>query len=275
MLQVLGMGIGLAAVDTDDTGNLKGIGIGTGVWSLIAPLIAMFLGAMLVGRLCGSRDRKIGAMHGSVMWALALIIGMWAMVSVVSSIAHGVARVGGAAIGATGSVVSSGVGAASRNGDGAMSALGIDTNDLLGPINQRLKENGKPPITANQLEATTRAVAQRGLHQGKLDRNVLVDEIAKNTSLSRADAEDLANQFEDKYQAMADKAGNAVDQVSEKAKDVALETADKTGKVLLFGGLMMLLSLGAAIGGGMLGVKMREREEASDRTVVPPMSGGL
>src|SRR5262245_57805441 len=87
LLQVLGMGLGLAAVNTDNAGNLKGIGIGTGIWTLIAPLIALFLGAWLAGRMSGSRDKKIGAMHGGVIWALAMIIGLWAVVSTVSTLA--------------------------------------------------------------------------------------------------------------------------------------------------------------------------------------------
>jgi hypothetical protein len=90
LLQTLGMGVGLSAVDVDDAGNLKGIGIGTGVWSLIAPLIAMFVGALLAGRLCGSRGRAVGAMHGAVMWALALMFGLWALLSIVSAVRRSV-----------------------------------------------------------------------------------------------------------------------------------------------------------------------------------------
>src|SRR5690606_15493372 len=66
LLHILGVGLGLAVIDTDDAGNLRGIGIGTGIWVLIAPLIAMFLGALLAGFLSGTRDSKVGAMHGSV-----------------------------------------------------------------------------------------------------------------------------------------------------------------------------------------------------------------
>src|SRR5436190_6171171 len=79
LLQTLGMGLGLAAVDTDDAGSLKGVGIGTGIWSLIAPLIAMFFGAYVAGRLAVTHDRRIGAIHGSVMWGLATVVGLWAM----------------------------------------------------------------------------------------------------------------------------------------------------------------------------------------------------
>src|ERR1044071_7963382 len=93
LLQVLGMGVGLTAIDTDDAGSLKGAGIATGIWSIIAPLIAMFFGGLLAGRTSGTRDRKVGAMHGSVMWALALSVGLWAMMSILSSVVGGVRHV--------------------------------------------------------------------------------------------------------------------------------------------------------------------------------------
>jgi hypothetical protein len=254
LLQVLGMGIGLAAVDTDDPGSLRAAGIGTGIWSVIAPLIAMFLGAMLAGRLCGSRDRKVGAMHGGVLWALATVLGLWAMLGLVSAMASGVARVGGAAAGATSAMVSGAAGGA----DEAMSALGIGPQDLVAPINERLESQGMPPITSRQLANTVRAVAQRGLRGGELDREVLVQELERNTALSRTDAEDIADQFGERYQALATRVGD----VGERAQEVGLAAADKAGKALLLGGLMMLLSLGAAIGGGLLGVsRPREIEE--------------
>ena len=44
LLQMIGMGIGLARVDVDPAGELRGVGIGTSVWTLVAPIIAMFAG---------------------------------------------------------------------------------------------------------------------------------------------------------------------------------------------------------------------------------------
>jgi hypothetical protein len=275
LLQTLGVGIGLASVDVDEAGNLRGIGIGTGIWSLIAPLIAMFLGAYLAGRLAGTFSRKVGAMHGSVVWALATLVGLWAMLSLVGAMAHGAMRVGGAAVSAGTSVVS---GAASAGASAQpMEALGIDANDLLGPINERLQREGKPPITAKQLNQTVKAVAQRGVREGSLDREMVIDEVVRNTNLSRADAEDVANDVMARVQSAQQRAGQAVDRVQERAEDAARVAADKTGKALLLGGIMMLLSLGAAIAGGALGVpkhairdRDRDLDRDLDRTDVPP-----
>lgn len=280
MLQTLGMGLGLAAVDTDEAGSLKAVGIGTGIWSIIAPLIALFVGAYVAGRLAGAREHRVGGTHGAVVWSLATVIGLWAMVSVVSTIASGAARIGGAAAHVTGSAISGTASAGGKAGMGAMSALGIDANDLLAPINQRLSQQGKPPITANQLQETLQGIAQRGLHQGRLDRQVIVDEVARNTALSRADSEDIANQIEARYQEVASNVGEKVQEVGEQATHVALETADKTGKALLIGGVMMLLSLASATGGGMLGARSTARRIRRDEiareeviartTIIPP-----
>src|SRR5438477_10327762 len=49
LLQMLGTGIGLAVIDTNDPHSLRGIGIGTGIWSVIAPLLALFFGGMVAG----------------------------------------------------------------------------------------------------------------------------------------------------------------------------------------------------------------------------------
>jgi hypothetical protein len=264
LLQTLGMGLGLSTVDIDNTGSLRAVGIGTGIWSIIAPLIAMFIGAFIAGRLDGSRSAGIGAMHGAVTWALSTVLGLWLMLSILGALASGAAKVGTAAAGATGSVVSSAVSAGGGAGK-AMNALGIDTNDLLGPINQRLQQQGKPAITADQLNATLRGVAQRGLHEGKLDRNVVVQELANNTSLSEADAQDVANQIETRYEQARSRVGSAAEQVKETAKTTAQEAADKTGKALLIGGVMMILSLAASLGGGALGGRRTER------TTEPPL----
>ncbi len=274
LLQTLGMGLGLTAVDTDDAGSLRGAGIGTGIWSLLAPLIAIFVGAFLAGRLAGTREPKVGAMHGSVLWALTSALGLYMVISVLSAITGTVSRIGGAAASATGSIVSGAVSAGDRGGKGAMSALGIDTNDLLGPVNKQLRDQGKPPVTANQLEATLKSVARRGLREGQLDRQVLVDEVARNTALSRADSEQVAAQIEQRYQSASQQIEDKVSEFGDDAKDAALVAADKTGKGLLGAGVMLLLGLGAALGGGALGAhragrpsKDRERDLRRGTTV--------
>jgi hypothetical protein len=89
LLQMLGMGVGFAAIHLDDAGSLQDVGIGTTVWTLVAPFVAMFIGGALAGRLAGSRSRTIGSLHGLVMWAVTSLVGLTATVAVVSLLAGG------------------------------------------------------------------------------------------------------------------------------------------------------------------------------------------
>jgi MFS family permease len=92
VLQMLGMGIGLAAVDLDNAGLLRDIGIGTTAWTCAAPLVAMFLGSMIAGRMAGTHERRVGATHGFVVWALTTLIGLATVVVIVTTLTAGAAH---------------------------------------------------------------------------------------------------------------------------------------------------------------------------------------
>ena len=94
LFQMLGMGIGLAAIDVDDAGSLHDVGIGSTVWTLIAPLIAMFIGGIVAGRLAGTFERGVGAMHGFVTWALTSVVGLLVTIGVVTIVASGAIHAG-------------------------------------------------------------------------------------------------------------------------------------------------------------------------------------
>jgi len=87
LLQLISMGVGLTAVNLEDTGSLRSAGIGTTVASLAAPLIALFIGGYVAGRLATTFDSKVGATHGLVTWALASLVGVVAVACVVAIVA--------------------------------------------------------------------------------------------------------------------------------------------------------------------------------------------
>jgi hypothetical protein len=151
------------------------------------------------------------------------------------------------------------------------SALGINADDLVAPINEQLRQQGKPAITAEQIQATIRGVARRGVRQGELDHEVLVEELARHTALSRADAADIAEQFSDRFDQISERVSRRAVEVGERAKTAALTAADRTGKALLVGGIMMLIALAAAIAGGVLGVRNQVRDPREQvRATTPP-----
>ncbi|NVB85169.1 MAG: hypothetical protein HOV81_42780 [Kofleriaceae bacterium] len=92
LLQMIGMGIGLATVEVDSAGSLRTVGIGTTVWAAVAPIIALFIGGYIAGRLAATYDQKVGAMHGLVVGALGSLVGLIVMVSIVTTVASAAMR---------------------------------------------------------------------------------------------------------------------------------------------------------------------------------------
>jgi hypothetical protein len=265
LLYALGLALGLSAVDPNDPGSAKSAGIGTGIWSLVAPLIALFVGGLVASRTAGVLDKAGGALHGAVLWGLTTLAGVIVMGMALSSLLGAVFNVGKTAVGATGAAIA---GAASQ-GDQAgkiASSFGLDANDAVAPINQRLRQEGKPPITADQIQAATKDVLNTAVQQGRLDREQLVSSIAQNTALSRRDAEDIAGRVEAQW----NQAQAKVSQVGQQVQQGALKAADTTGRVFWGVFAALLFGLVSSILGATLGVSKRQRYYAGD-TIVPPV----
>jgi hypothetical protein len=135
---------------------------------------------------------------------------------------------------------------------------------VLGPINQRLSAQGLPPVTGQQLEAATKQAATQAVRQGHVDRNTIVQAVAANTRMSRADAQQVANQIADRWSA-------ELNQASANVQQGALKAADATGKALWGAFFALLLGLLSAAAGSLAGVSRRQRVEADELlTPMPP-----
>jgi hypothetical protein len=266
LLYSLGLALGLSSVDPGDPGSARSAGIGTGIWSIIAPLIALFIGGYVAARTAGVVDKTGGALHGAVLWGLTTLAGTILMGMALSSLMGAVFSVGRTAAGAAGSAV---MGAASQGG-GVAQAFGLDANDALAPINQRLSQEGKPTITADQLQAATRDVINTAIRTGNLDRNVLVSSIAENTKLSRQDAEEVATRVEQQFSQARGQVSQQAGQLGQQVQQGALKAADTTGRVFwgIFGAL--LLGLVSSVLGSTLGVSRRQRIQAEGAVTPGP-----
>ena len=270
VLQMIGLGAGMAAIDTDDPASLRGAGIGTGIWSIIAPLLALFAGGFVATRAGGVIDRGAATIHGGVLWALSMILGMLLMTWAVSAVVGTMVRTGGQVVSAAGGA------AGDVDASAVMSSLGVSADDLVAPINERLRAQGKPAISPEGLEAALQGTLRRAIREGHLDRDMVVAALARNTTLSREDAEDVASQLEARFGEL----GAGVRTFGEQAETAALTAADRAGKALLGTGVALLLGLGAAIGGAILGARrrehaIRERDVAVTPVVPPPTDTGV
>lgn len=262
MLYVMGLAFGLSAIDADDPGSVKGSSIFTGIWSLVTPLIALFVGGIVAGRTAGAQTRMQGALHGLVMWGVTTLAGAWLVANILGAIVGGVATVASAAT-KTGAGAVEAVASKAGGATDVARSFGLDAEDALRPINDRLSAEGKPTIEPEELEAATRDVVREGVQQGRIDRELLTVNLAENTDLSRTDAEEVAGRIESQFDAAKAQTSERLSDAATKAQTTALEAADKTGKAFfgVFGALF--LGMVSAIAGAAVGVSRRQRAFAT------------
>lgn len=95
LLELLGVGGGLYAHHAaDSAGAMHAASVATRVWSLVAQVIAMFVGGVIAGKFAQTYERRLAGLHGLVMWALTSVVGMWATVWVITVITAGIQRGG-------------------------------------------------------------------------------------------------------------------------------------------------------------------------------------
>jgi hypothetical protein len=237
LLYIFGLAAGLTALDPADPGTARAVGIGTGIWSIIAPLLALFVGAYVAANLANVQGKGAGATHGAVLWGLFTVLGLVVLGATVQTVAAGTAEAG----------------------PRLANMLDITAQDAVAPLNERLREEGKPTVTAAQLEASAQDAAATAVREGQLDREVIMGALVRNTALDRQDAEELAVAMETRVQ----EAGVA---------EAALRAGEQIGMALWWAFFAMLLGLLAAIGGGVLGARKVTGETIERRRVehVPP-----
>jgi hypothetical protein len=256
-LYSLGLAIGLTAIDPADPSSARGAGIGTGIWSLVSPLIALFVGGLVASRTAGIVDRVGAIIHGGVLWSLTTVVGLLVLGFALSSIVSGVARLGGGLAKAGGQ-------AASQAAQGGSAPLGLDADAMLAPLNRQLESEGKPAVTADQLQAALQTAVQRSLQQGRFDRETFTRSLSEQTSMSQAQAQDIASDVERRAGATVDQAGAT-----------ALKSADVTGRAFWGVFAALLLGLVSAILGAAVGVSKRQRLAAGEPVKVSmPEPGG-
>ncbi len=158
-----------------------------------------------------------------------------------------------------------------------LSAMGLQSEELLAPVNQRLRSEGLPEVTPQQLEATMQSTLTASLQQGALDRELLMRSIAQETALSESEAQQVAGAVGARWNSLSRSFGNQL----QAAQTTALRAVDTTGEALWWVFLGLSLALGAAVAGGALGVSGVQRQAAeaiqaqTARSIPPPHAGQM
>jgi hypothetical protein len=218
VLQLFGTGVAMSVLDPYHVEEVRGIGIGSSAWSVLALVVSMFLGGMLAGRLAGNHSPRVAGLHGVLVWALTSFVGfvvISAAVAIVAPSWHQPADPGG-----------------------APSAHGL-IDRALDPINARLAIEGKPQLSHDQLIT---AAARSGPQHARF-----ISALDEATPLTRPESEAIAGQLGPDVIAAAHRVGEH--------RMHTITAARATGCVFLIASFALALGLVAAIGGALLAAR--------------------
>ena len=74
-LSLLGLTIGLAAIEPYSWRPGAGLDTGSAIWGIVSLILSSILGAYCVVRIAGERRKREAALHGTISWGLSMIVG--------------------------------------------------------------------------------------------------------------------------------------------------------------------------------------------------------
>jgi hypothetical protein len=238
LLGMLGVGIGATTIDPATQGSPSGqaFSMGAAVWWVVSSLVAVFLGAMVAGRLAGMPRRQDGALHGLVTWGFSTLVLFWLLTTTVSGLVGGAMSIVGQSI-QTGAIVgaaSSGQ-QASQTGQGGgqiTEAIRQQANELIARI------TGRSDISAEDAAAAAQALASSGGDEAAAART-----LAERTGMSEEQARQAIAEWKQRGQ-------QAAGQASETARQGAERTAEVVAKASIWSFVAFVLgAIAAALGG--------------------------
>ncbi|HLL23295.1 MAG TPA: hypothetical protein VK427_14255 [Kofleriaceae bacterium] len=238
LLNLLFIGGALTAVDPDELDHAGAMGIGTGIGSVLAPLIAMFVGGLVAGRLASHYDRRVSATHGALNWAISSVLGLAVMALIMSNLVD--KRM------------------ATAHGDLSAPPQGAAAyvDDQLRVVNQHLKSQSAPEIAETDFLEAARHAAGDGRN---VNKDAFVSRLDTNTKLSRPEAE-----------AALDRLGEDAPNVLLAAQQLAvhrqhaMEAAEDTGNGMLAAGAGLFLCLAASVVGALVGARLLGKRGTPD-----------
>lgn len=231
LLTLLGLAVGLTAVDPTAAEPVGRVPLATGIWTGVSMLVGAFIGGYVSGHMSGLSRASDGMLHGFVSWgATTLLYGILAT------------SAAGAILGGTFKALSSSVQGAAQVAEKS----GANPQSALDQLAARITGSGGGQVNAQSLSAL-----QQALSSGNRDQaiNIMVQDMGFT--------QERATQ-------LADNAGPMLSEQNVR------ETADKATNVLaatswwLFIGLLVSLALG--ITGGAAGTRAAGNRLHGDHT---------
>ena len=236
LLAALGVAIGISTVNPGET-DPDTVDIGAAVWGGVQLLIALFIGGMVATRVGAIIDRTTGFFEGVLVWVVSLILTAYLAGSGIASVASGAFSLLGGATQTFSAVV---------QGEG-----GTGNIDVSGTVEQ-MAEQLRSPELVNRVASVT------GLSVNEV-RNTL-NETATRVEANRNNPTQAAQEASRGLATLFDRARTS-GALAAQAEEIQPEAASTAWLAFV----ALLLSLGAAVAGAMLG-----RSKAADAVAAGP-----
>ncbi|NML63852.1 hypothetical protein HHL22_01410 [Hymenobacter sp. RP-2-7] len=290
-LSLLGLGIGLGTIDPLTEQNpMSGIGMGAAIWWVVTMLGSLFLGATVAGRLAGMPRSSTGMLHGLLTWSVVTLFTFYLLTTAVGRVVGGVTGIVGRTLSGVGSGIAAVAPQAGQAIENELQRQGIDLSDLKQQARLLLRQTGKPALNPDNLEAQARAAgrdAQAGAEQSATnpqntgdnfddvidnltrradnignaaDRTAAVNVVMQRTGKSRAESEQIVDNWISTAKQAQAKLGKLKDQAGQQARQVGDAAAEGLSKAALLAALGLGLGAAAAAAGGWLATPDRTAE---------------
>jgi len=296
ILSLLGIGIGFGAMDPMQEQNpLSGLGTGALIWWVATILIALFTGGYVAGRMAGMPRTQDSVLHGLLTFSLFTIISTYIITTSVGSIIGGVGGLVGQTFSLAGEGIASVAGEAAGEVDQstvnqikqeAMTMLrdaGVSQQEIdrtQEQIEQDAKRTGgqiltNPGSAGQEIEdLIERTFARTDSVMDQVDREALVDVIVKRTGKSRAEANQMVDNWMNTFDKMKRESKQLAQQAEQKAREAGDSVAAAISKAAIFMFIGLVLGAGASAVGGKVGephdIAEVERERVErDREIRP------
>lgn len=265
LLYLFGAAVGLTSLAAINELS-AGVTIGTGIWMVVAWIVATFAGAVLAARMAGSGRKGAGVIHGLMVWALSglmtLLIGSLQAAAVTQAGVSAVRGIGQMA----GQVQPGGAGLPAQIPEEIQSSF---ANEIQQEIGQALAQvPGAEGLNQQEISQAIQqldqeTVTQVGAALIRGDQQQAQTLLANNTNLSE-------QQITAVVTGLGQRAQNYANQVRQTAGRAAEQTGDVASATLWVLFLSSLLGLGAGAWGGAVGAAMAAKSQELHTVEIRP-----
>jgi hypothetical protein len=230
LLNLLGVGVGAATINPQQGQPGQGLAVGAAIWFVISTIISLFVGGWVAGRLAGTPDKRDGALHGFVTWALASLALFYLLSTAVGGLLGGAASV----LGQTASL-------AARGAQAVTPAATNLISQATGVTPQQVQAEAGDLARDSNFQAFVTGVIKNGQVTPQ-DRQALANVLVSRRNMSMQDA----NATIDHWQAQIEQTVQQTKQTAAQAETTAASGVSKGAFGSFFA---LLLGLVSAIAG--------------------------